>query len=138
MPAGIIHIVPARVHVRGADRPLEPRLLLVYSAHDPLAVQVVFPQVHGEEPIRWTFARDLLAEGLRQPAGVGDVRVAPCGDGWLRLALSSPEGYAELQLSAEAVGEFVRHTGVVVPPGLERTDDSLEALLGTVLTKGQT
>lgn len=42
-----------------------------YDNHDPLAVTVVL-DADGERPVRWIFARDLLADGLSARVGEGD------------------------------------------------------------------
>jgi hypothetical protein len=41
---------------------------LSYSADDPYAVRLAF-HVGTNEPVEWTFARELLATGLTCPAG---------------------------------------------------------------------
>lgn len=47
-----------------------------YRAHDPYAVEVVFIASDGAKP--WTFARELLIDGVFEPAGVGgDIAVWP-------------------------------------------------------------
>jgi len=56
---------------------------LFYSGDDPYAVRMAF-HVGTDEPVEWIFARDLLAAGMAEPAGEGDVRAWPSsssGDG---------------------------------------------------------
>ena len=57
----------------GTATPIEAELR--YDATDPFAVTTVFMTGHSE--VRWTFGRELLAEGLYEPAGDGDVHVWP-------------------------------------------------------------
>lgn len=52
---------------------------LVFDAADPYAVTMHLEAKAGR--VTWTFARDLLAEGLYDPAGDGDVQVWPCLSG---------------------------------------------------------
>src|ERR1700691_6572278 len=65
---------------------------LYYSAEDPYAIRMAF-HVGMDEPVEWIFARDLLAGGMTEPAGDGDVRVWPAetatGQRVLKLFLSS-------------------------------------------------
>jgi hypothetical protein len=94
---------------------------LEYNSADPYAVIAVFRA--GPTPIRWVFARDLLAEGLFSPVGDGDVHVWPCLDSSGRavvlLELTSPQGEALLQATSRDVSEFLQHTFALVPRGAE-------------------
>jgi hypothetical protein len=49
---------------------------LRYDSEDPYAVEIVF-HLPGDAPVRWTFARELLLDGLSKPSGEGDVHIAP-------------------------------------------------------------
>lgn len=109
---------------------------LEYTSSDPFAVVAVFRT--SRSPIRWVFARDLLAEGLFGPAGDGDVHVWPCldtrGHAVVLIELTSPDGEALLQASSRDVSEFLQHTFELVPRGAEEiqldVDDTLLQLLG--------
>ena len=109
---------------------------LEFTSGDPFAVVAVFRTTHS--PIRWVFARDLLAEGLFAPVGDGDVHVWPCldtqGHAVILIELSSPDGEALLQASSREVSEFLQHTFELVPRGAEElqldVDDTLLQLLG--------
>jgi len=108
---------------------------LEYNAADPFAVTAVFRA--GETPIRWVFARDLLAEGIFSPVGDGDVQVWPCldirGHAVVILELNSPYGEALLQASSSDVNDFLQHTFDMVPRGTEDgqldLDDTVRQLL---------
>ncbi|MGH8825549.1 MAG: SsgA family sporulation/cell division regulator [Jiangellaceae bacterium] len=116
-------------------------LLLVaelrYSAQDPLAVEALFDD-GSPDPVRWVFARDLLAAGLHRRTGGGDVVVWPTQDAEARpavhLRLRSPHGDALLEAPADALEEFLAATARVVAPGTEYdhldVDGALESLLG--------
>ncbi|MDQ1019201.1 SsgA family sporulation/cell division regulator [Streptomyces afghaniensis] len=94
---------------------------LGYVTDDPYAVHVTF-HVDSAHPVRWTFARDLLVEGVFRPCGRGDVRVWPTkaeGRGVVLVALSSPDGDALLEAPAAPVSAWLERTLRVVPPGSE-------------------
>ena len=85
---------------------------LYYSADDPYAIRMAF-HVGLDEPVEWIFARELLAAGLVQPTGEGDVQVwpgSPDGREVLNLALSSPFGQAHFEAPASATADFLRRT----------------------------
>ncbi|GEC09366.1 sporulation protein SsgA [Streptomyces spinoverrucosus] len=108
---------------------------LSYRTDDPYAVHISF-HINSEQPVNWTFARDLLVEGVFRPCGKGDVRVWPSkvnGRGVVLMALSSPDGDALLEAPAAQVSAWHERTLRVVPPGSEGEqlgiDDGLAQLL---------
>ncbi|MET9681241.1 SsgA family sporulation/cell division regulator [Streptomyces coeruleorubidus] len=108
---------------------------LGYVTDDPYAVHVTF-HIDSAHPVHWTFARDLLVEGVFRPCGRGDVRVWPAkseGRGVVLVALSSPDGDALLEAPAAQVSAWLERTLRVVPPGTEGEqlglDDELAELL---------
>ncbi|GAB3128080.1 SsgA family sporulation/cell division regulator [Streptomyces calidiresistens] len=116
---------------RGVDVPTRLR----YRSEDPYAVQVTF-HVNSPVPVNWTFARDLLVEGVVRPSGGGDVRVRPAevgGRSVVSLELTSPDGDALLQAPAEPLSAWLEQTLLAVPVGAEpgrlALDDGLAALL---------
>ncbi|MFJ5895017.1 SsgA family sporulation/cell division regulator [Streptomyces sp. NPDC093064] len=134
-------------HIVVVERELELRLILspecgipvparlVYRTDDPYAVHIVF-HVDSEHPVHWTFARELLVEGVFRPCGEGDVRVWPSkafGRSVVLLALSAPAGEALLEASAAQVSAWLERTLRLVPPGSENEqlgiDDELAGLL---------
>ncbi|MFJ9115340.1 SsgA family sporulation/cell division regulator [Streptomyces sp. NPDC102394] len=135
------------MHYTVVERELELRLILSpergipvparlsYRTDDPYAVHVAF-HIHSEQPVDWTFARELLVEGVFRPCGQGDVRVWPTkteGRGVVLMALSSPDGDALLEAPAAQVSAWLERTLRVVPPGTEGgqlgIDDALDQLL---------
>ncbi|MER6786019.1 SsgA family sporulation/cell division regulator [Streptomyces sp. NPDC000658] len=129
------------------ERELELRLVLSpersvpvparlgYRSDDPFAVHVTF-HVDSEQPVAWTFARELLVEGVFRPCGHGDVRVWPTktdGRSVVLMALSSPGGDALLEAPAAQVSAWLERTLRAVPPGSEGEqlgiDDALAELL---------
>ncbi|MBX9398069.1 SsgA family sporulation/cell division regulator [Streptomyces sp. TRM72054] len=108
---------------------------LNYRTDDPYAIRISF-HINSEHPVNWTFARDLLVEGVFRPCGHGDVRVWPSkvnGRGVVLMALSSPDGDALLEAPAAQVSAWLERTLRVVPPGSEGEqlgiDDGLAQLL---------
>ncbi|MCE7082544.1 SsgA family sporulation/cell division regulator [Streptomyces sp. ST2-7A] len=118
---------------RGVDVPTRLR----YRSEDPYAVHLTF-HVNSPVPVNWTFARDLLVDGIAGPAGTGDVRVRPAVADEvpvINLELTSPDGDALLQAPAEELSTWLEHTLLAVPVGAElerlRMEDGLAALLAT-------
>ena len=135
------------MHHTVVERELELRLILSpersipvparlsYRSDDPYAVHVSF-HVNSECPVHWTFARDLLVEGVFRPSGQGDVRVWPTksqGRSVVLMALSSPDGDALLEAPTPQVSAWLERTLRAVPPGTEGArlgiDDALDQLL---------
>ncbi|WPO73509.1 SsgA family sporulation/cell division regulator [Streptomyces sp. KN37] len=116
---------------------------LTYRTADPYAVHIAF-HIGSEHPVHWTFARELLVEGVFRPCGHGDVRVWPTkvdGRGVVLMALSSPDGDALLEAPAAAVSAWLERTLRVVPPGSETEqlgiDDGLAELLAPTFGRGR-
>ncbi|MER6330919.1 SsgA family sporulation/cell division regulator [Streptomyces sp. NPDC014983] len=114
---------------------------LGYDAADPYAVTAVFAH-DGHVLARWRLDREMLAEGLTRPVGVGDVRLRPADTGmWHELRLEflgdrRPDGgrqRAVVYAWAPAVAAFLRETREIVPPGRERApvDELLADILAT-------
>ncbi|WP_236243324.1 SsgA family sporulation/cell division regulator [Streptomyces sp. CC228A] len=108
---------------------------LTYRTADPYAVHIVF-HVGSDHPVHWTFARELLVEGVFRACGHGDVRIWPTkseGRSVVLMALSSPDGDALLEAPSSQVSAWLERTLRVVPPGTEAErlglDDALAALL---------
>ncbi|WP_431041389.1 SsgA family sporulation/cell division regulator [Streptomyces sp. P1-3] len=111
---------------------------LRYTRTDPFAVHVGFPpaaSLDGSE-VQWTFGRELLAAGLRGPAGNGDVHVWPCDEERTILEFHAPEGIALVQFHTADLRRFLERTYDVVPEGDEggymHLDDDLATLLRDV------
>ncbi|MEV6765311.1 SsgA family sporulation/cell division regulator [Streptomyces sp. NPDC051105] len=135
------------MHHTVVERELELRLILSpersipvparlgYRSDDPYAVHVGF-HINSQSPVHWTFARDLLVEGVFRPCGDGDVRVWPTkveGRSVVLMALSSPDGDALLEAPTAQVSAWLERTLRLVPPGTEGgrlgIDDALDQLL---------
>ncbi|WP_155054659.1 SsgA family sporulation/cell division regulator [Streptomyces blattellae] len=108
---------------------------LSFRSDDPYAVRISF-HIDSDSPVHWSFARDLLVEGVFRPCGNGDVQVWPTkseGRSVVVVALSSPDGDALLEAPAAQVSAWLERTLRVVPPGTEGEqlgiDDALDQLL---------
>lgn len=108
---------------------------LVFEHSDPYAVEMRLAARAGT--VVWTFARELLSEGVYEPVGDGDVQVWPClsqnGEAVVIIELSSPDGTAVLQAPARLVHAFVADTAAVVPLGREADHLSLDTLISQLL-----
>lgn len=120
--------------LHGPQELLSSRLTLSYSECHPLQVNVAFGAAvtsDGRMAV-WVIGRDLLALGLHDPTGQGDVRVRPAGD---RIAIEFHDGpdYALITVPRDALTQFLNSTFAVVPLGHESqcTDwhEELAALL---------
>src|SRR5919199_5659930 len=136
---------PITLQLIGPESWTEVPALLSYDPLDPFAVRIAFGEVGpdgddtvsslAEDGVCWLVGRELVEEGLRRPAGDGDVRVWPSVStaDVLFLHLRAPSGEALFELSRAAMAAFLRGTAALVPLGAEaaalRIDDELTALL---------
>lgn len=94
---------------------------LRYDREDPFAVRLDFPApatLEGED-ISWAFSRELLAAGVHEPAGVGDVRVRPYGYDRTVLEFHAPEGMAMVHIRTGELRRFLKRVQGLVPSGHE-------------------
>lgn len=112
---------------------------LAYRTDDPYAVHMAF-HIGSEHPVNWTFARELLVEGVFRACGHGDVRIWPTkvdGRSVILMALSSPDGDALLEAPSAQVSAWLERTLRTVPPGTESErlgiDGGLAELLATTV-----
>ncbi|MFB7517962.1 SsgA family sporulation/cell division regulator [Streptomyces sp. NPDC056144] len=112
---------------------------LAYRTDDPYAVHITF-HVGTDHPVNWTFARELLVEGVFRACGHGDVRIWPTkveGSSVVLMALSSPDGDALLEAPSAQVSAWLERTLRAVPPGTETErlgmDEGLAELLATTV-----
>lgn len=92
-----------------------------FEAADPYAVHMAFHTGTGEV-VEWTFARQLLTDGVTRPVGEGDVQVWPSQSGHQQvvcLALSSPSGRALFEIPLAPLVEFLTRSYSVVATGSE-------------------
>lgn len=107
--------------------PIPVPATFTYRSDDPYAVHAVFEQPAGHQ-VPWTFARDLLVEGMNGVAGSGDVQVwradEPAGSQeghWVNIALSVPQGEAVLQMRQADLRQFLDRTQALIGYGSEHS-----------------
>jgi hypothetical protein len=120
----------------GAATPIDAELH--YDPRDPYAVTTVF--MTGASQVRWTFGRDLLCEGLYEPAGDGDVHVWPCldsqGHAVVIIELCSPDGEALVQARTGDLTSFVDRMTKAVEPGTESALIDIDTAIMAILDAG--
>ncbi|MFJ6939464.1 SsgA family sporulation/cell division regulator [Streptomyces sp. NPDC101132] len=122
--------------VLSPERSIPVPARLTYRADDPYAVHITF-HVGSSAPVNWTFARELLVEGVFRPCGHGDVRIWPTkvdAHSVICVALSSPDGDALLEAPATSVSAWLERTLRAVPPGTESERLGLDDALAELLT----
>jgi hypothetical protein len=109
---------------------------LSYDSRDPYAVTISFRTELGN--VVWTFARELLLEGVLEPAGDGDVHVWPSLDDSGRfvivLELCTPIGDALVHLPPDDVTSFADRMLAAVPVGEESARLDLDAVVAQLLS----
>jgi hypothetical protein len=135
----------------GPERTIVPLTAgLSYSCEDPYAVRMAF-EVGTDEPVEWILARDLLAAALHGSEGLGDVRAWPsaascdpdvvamgggaAGSAILNIAMSSPYGQAQFEVSAKAMEDFLQRTYQLVASGQESSHLDFDAELTALLSQ---
>lgn len=106
-----------------------------YDVADPYAVRVAF-HTGGADLVEWTFARQLLTDGVTRPVGEGDVQVWPASNQarpCVNLALSSPSGRALFEVPLANLVEFLSRTYNAVPTGAESEHVDVDAELALLL-----
>lgn len=124
---------PARARLITAEEREVP-VTLRYLSTDPLAVHFDFPPESclDGEALSWTFARTLLEDGVRGPAGSGDVHIWPCGRALTVLEFHSPRGLALLQFDTSALRRFLLRSYAVVAAGQEDIGGAVERGLSSL------
>jgi hypothetical protein len=117
---------------------LPVRAGLRYDVSDPYAVQVAFYTGSGNDAdvVEWTFARQLLTDGVTAPVGEGDVQVWPSASSGLPvvcLSLSSPSGKALFEVPVAELVDFLGQTYAAVPTGAESQHVDVDAELALLL-----
>lgn len=119
---------PISLAVTTAEAEAEVGGELRYDPTDPFAVRlVVCPGV--DAPVEWVFARELLAHGIAEPAGEGDVTIEPlrtAGRRQLQITLAT-DRVASLCTPIDRVAEFLVETYALVPSGCELDAVDLDA-----------
>ncbi|EFE68972.1 MULTISPECIES: SsgA family sporulation/cell division regulator [Streptomyces] len=86
-----------------------PVVLRYDPGRDPRRVLMRLPGTGARE---WTVERELLERGLRTPAGLGEVRVWPCGRVQTVVEFHSAHGVSVVQFDTKTLARFLRRTYV--------------------------
>lgn len=128
-----------RLVMPGANA-LPVRATLRYDVTDPYAVAVGFHTGSAEsgdsDIVEWTFARQLLTDGVAGPTGEGDVQVWPstsAAQPIVCLSLSSPSGRALFEVPLSELVEFLGRTYAAVPTGEEGSLVDVDSELALLL-----
>lgn len=120
------------IDTAGTATPIDAELR--YDPADPYAVTTVFKT--GSSQVRWTFGRELLSEGLYEPAGDGDVHVWPCldsaGHAVVIIELCSPDGEALVQARTGDLQTFVERMNQAVALGTESDLVDVDATIAAI------
>lgn len=108
---------------------------LGYEPTDPYAVTLTF-YVPGDSVV-WTISRELLAAGLQEPAGDGDVHVWPetdaLGQPTVLIELCSPDGHLLASAATRDIRYFLGRSFTMVPEGTEVEHFDVDSLLSRLL-----
>jgi hypothetical protein len=109
-----------------------------YDPSDPWAVWITFRGPRDD--VRWAVGRDLLLQGMTDPAGEGDIQLWPSIDENGRAAvvmeLCSPDGRLVTQLLTNELYRFLTRTLAAVPLGTEWID--LDQMVAAITGDSQT
>lgn len=120
-----------------SDTTIDVPCSLDYRAEEPYAVRATFRT--GAADIEWTFARDLMSEGLTRPAGEGDVVIWTESTGpkpLMLVALNSPSGQAVLEADKSVMEVFLARTYDIVPAGSESMEVLVDSWISQILSEG--
>ncbi|MBQ1089588.1 SsgA family sporulation/cell division regulator [Streptomyces sp. B93] len=87
-----------------------PVVLRYDPDRDPRSVRIGLPGPH-----EWTLPRALLEQGLRAPAGSGEIRVWPCGRVQAVVEFHTAKGTSVVQLESKTLMRFLRRTYLAAP-----------------------
>jgi hypothetical protein len=107
---------------------------LSYDCSDPYAISILFQGQDGHTS--WVFSRELLAHGLWEPAGDGDVHVFPGesdhGAPLVLIELTSDEE-ALVGIDRADVENFLASSQTMVTPGRESEFLDIDAAIAAIL-----
>ena len=92
-----------------------------YRADDPFAVSLAVRTRH-DRWVEWLVARELVAEALSGPAGIGDIRMTPQlvqGYDIVEIEIRSGDGRAVLEVDRDLLRGFVEASYEIVALGDE-------------------
>lgn len=131
LPRTITTPLALTVSTGAAEADLDAELR--YDPADPFAVTLAIGTECGD-PVIWTFARDLLAQGVTAAAGEGDITIEPDPgtERMLRITLAT-DCLATMIAPTDPVVEFLVESFALVPTGSELDDIDLDAEIAALL-----
>ncbi|MHA6765223.1 SsgA family sporulation/cell division regulator [Streptacidiphilus sp. PAMC 29251] len=110
---------------------LESRMTLTYNSRHPLQITAAFEAAMAVDgrPAQWIIGRDLIADGLLAPAGLGDIRIHPDGESTAFELHAGPD-YALVTVATDDLTQFLDATCALVPLGSESPAINWRALTG--------
>lgn len=135
----IVHLSIRFVEADG-DAQSAYRAELIYDPTRPYTVKLSMTETPGAAPVVWIFARDLLAEGLERPAGLGDLIVWPDGERVMIKLFGQDRDTGEFNWQTGAMARrSVRHFLVksydLVPVGVEPKHLDIDAALAALFSQ---
>jgi len=97
-----------------------------WSAVDEFVVAVELTD--PKKTVRWEFDRQIVIDGVHQMAGLWDVKIRPNGK-TVRLTLSSPDGYIDLDCPRGPLRKFVDDIVPKLPEPRLPSDEEMAALV---------
>ena len=115
--------VPVILELVRAHRPPVPaQVELRYAGSDPYAVVLAFQTANSREVV-WRFSRGLLAQGLIEAAGEGDVRIrpldTPAPGTVVEIELRWPGGRAMFRAPHAELRDYLARTQELIAFGAE-------------------
>jgi Streptomyces sporulation and cell division protein, SsgA len=126
---------PLTLAISAATGEAELAAELRYNPRDPFAVSLAIGVEFGE-PVIWVFGRDLLANGVREVSGEGDITVEPATDSenhQIRITLAT-DCLATMLAPRDTVVEFLVDSFTAVPSGCELDSIDIDAEIATLLS----
>ncbi|HEX3708016.1 MAG TPA: SsgA family sporulation/cell division regulator [Mycobacteriales bacterium] len=105
---------------------------LRYDPSDPLAVSLAIG-TQCDEPVVWVFARDLLASGIADAIGEGDITIEPVDGSDVRITLAT-DCLATMLAPRNRVVEFLIESFGRVPSGAEFDGVDIDSEIAALLS----
>ncbi|MFI9543796.1 SsgA family sporulation/cell division regulator [Streptomyces sp. NPDC052016] len=125
------HLTVESTHWVARRLPVPINCEFSFHPRDPYAVTLIF-DAEGERPVRWVFARELLAEGLTATAGQGDVAVwlehDPDGASSMWVEVGNALHKALFEIPGPPIAQWLASTYALVPRGQEMVGVDWEEL----------
>lgn len=125
------------VDFNGALRPIEASF--GYDASDPYAVWITFHSATGD--VRWALCRSLIAQGLTEPAGEGDIQLWPSidddGRAIVMFEFCSPDGELVAHARTSDLYRFLTRTSGAVAFGREHDHLDVDAMIDGLITSAE-